>query len=616
MKDILGEMLNSACLPLIHADRRTHYAGSIDKQQRNYDCNWLLYEDEKHEFVLFEQYGAGCIFNFVQHRMPYADDPLFRFYFDGEEKPRFEIRHSQFGEKRPFTEPLAGAFAGPFLDAYGGTYIRVVRSFVPMPFKTHCKITCNIKLEDKHPGGWGHVIYQTFSEDKPLNSFDPNDPRLNELEALWAQKGKNPLRVKEGDVKRKIDCCLHAGETASVYERETGGMITSIKIRTREFEQSHLKNLWVRAVWDDHDKDDLYLPFGCLFGNELGHHGVSYLYLGMDAAGTYYCYLPMPFQNNAKLFIENLGETDVLFEEIRIEATNEFDCVLAQGEWGYMRNSHYHEKSCAGNNDSIIGEVTGERGKIIAAIVTGYPFEEGGRADCEGNVHLHFDGIRTPQILSDGSESYVCYGWGFCAPPQCNALTGYDGKRYFAHDDWSMCRLSPGEGYPFRKSFRFGIESFAYNNELMKHSGTILYYGIDKEDMRLVASYQTKEETLSACFEGDDDDKMVVFSGDRWREFTIDVPVAGMKSVILRRISDQSEPRQMATVYVDEEACEKPWYVPACNPYLRWLEDEYIIPSAYLRGKDTVTIHIVPKECGGKTAFNQFGIEIYACYHH
>lgn len=611
--DILQEMLNGACLPLIHENRRTHYVGSIDKQQRNYDCNWMLYEDEKHEFVLFEQYGAGCIFNFVQHRMPYADDPIFRFYFDGEDKPRLEIRHSQFGEKRPFTEPLAGAFSGPFLDVFGGTYIRVVRSFVPMPFKTHCKITCNVKLEDKHPGGWGHVIYQTFTGETPLESFNPSDQRFNELEAKWAQKGKNPLHVTKGEVKRKTDYCLRAGESDSVYERETGGMITSINIRTKGFDQSHLKDLWIKAVWDDHDKDDLLLPLGCLFGNELGHHAVSYLYCGMDAEGTYYCYYPMPFHNNAKLFIQNKGKNDVVFEEIRIEATNEFDSILGQGTWGYLRNSCYHQKSCAGNNDSIIGEVSGEKGKIIAAVVTGYPYEEGGRADCEGNVHLHFDGIKTPQILSDGSESYVCYGWGFCAPPQCNALTGYDGKRYFTHDDWSMCRLSPGEGYPFRKGFRFGIESFAFNNELMNHSGTILYYGRDEADMQLVAEYHTEEEVLSACFEGDDDDKVITLSGDRGREITITVPVTSAKSLIIRRVSDQAEARQMADVYVDDVACKIPWYVPDHNPHLRWLEDEYEIPSACICGKDTVTIRIVPKECGGKTTFNQFGIEIYAC---
>lgn len=29
---------------------------------------------------------------------------------------------------------------------------------------------------------------------------------------------------------------------------------------------------------------------------------------------------------------------------------------------------------------------------------------------CEGDVRIHIDGIKTPQVESDGSESYICYG--------------------------------------------------------------------------------------------------------------------------------------------------------------------------------------------------------------
>lgn len=36
-----------------------------------------------------------------------SSDPLFRFYFDGEETPRFSLHLSEFGEKEPFIKPLA-----------------------------------------------------------------------------------------------------------------------------------------------------------------------------------------------------------------------------------------------------------------------------------------------------------------------------------------------------------------------------------------------------------------------------------------------------------------------------------------------------------------------------
>ena len=107
--------------------------------------DWSLYRDERGEWVLFDHQGAGCVYNFVQHRYPDSPEPTFRFYFDGEEEPRFVIRHSQFGEVYPFIEPLAGRYIDP-IDGGRGP-IRVVRSFVPMPYAKSCKITSDIKLE-------------------------------------------------------------------------------------------------------------------------------------------------------------------------------------------------------------------------------------------------------------------------------------------------------------------------------------------------------------------------------------------------------------------------------------------------------------------------------------
>ena len=114
---IYGE--NALCrllaLPLRRPGVKVHYEGSIDKRGENSDWDWFMYQDKdrNHEWVLFDVEGAGCIYNFVQHRYPTSEDPTFRFYFDGETKPRFSIRHSEFGEKYPFIEPIASRYVGP-----------------------------------------------------------------------------------------------------------------------------------------------------------------------------------------------------------------------------------------------------------------------------------------------------------------------------------------------------------------------------------------------------------------------------------------------------------------------------------------------------------------------
>ncbi|MBO7404730.1 MAG: hypothetical protein J6V24_07180, partial [Clostridia bacterium] len=140
----LAAMTDLKTLPLDKSGTRIRYEGSIDKAGRNADYDWHLFEDERHpgEFVLFDTVGAGCILNFTQHRYPSSKEPTFRFYFDGETAPRFEIRHSEFGEKYPFVEPLASRYIGPVDKGRGP--IRVVRSFVPMPFARGCRVTSDV----------------------------------------------------------------------------------------------------------------------------------------------------------------------------------------------------------------------------------------------------------------------------------------------------------------------------------------------------------------------------------------------------------------------------------------------------------------------------------------
>ena len=103
----LSRMTNVARFPVLDREMKVKYEGSIDKKGGNADWDWSLYQDKKGEWVIFDVAGAGCIYNMVQHRYLSSEEPVFRFYFDGEETPRFTIRLSEFGEKYPFTEPQA-----------------------------------------------------------------------------------------------------------------------------------------------------------------------------------------------------------------------------------------------------------------------------------------------------------------------------------------------------------------------------------------------------------------------------------------------------------------------------------------------------------------------------
>ena len=172
-----ARLYDIASLPLLDKNSEIRYEGSISKCGDNADWDWGLYKDSNGEWVLMEADGPGCIFNFTQHRYPTSETPEFRFYFDGSDIPQFSITPAEFGTKPPFLKPLADKFIGP--DDNGRGPIWVVRSFVPMEFCSHCKVTSTVKLEGSDKalgqGGWGHMkpytLYFSAKTDIPCTSF-------------------------------------------------------------------------------------------------------------------------------------------------------------------------------------------------------------------------------------------------------------------------------------------------------------------------------------------------------------------------------------------------------------------------------------------------------------
>jgi len=627
-------------LPLLREGVQVHYEGSIDKQGGNADWDWWLYQ-EGSEWVIFDVDGPGCIYNFVQHRYPDSEEPTFSFYFDGEAEPRFRIRHSEFGRKAPFVAPLADAYMGP--DDNGRGPIRVVRSFVPMEYERSCRITSDIRLKGaaKGDGGWGHVICHSYQDASGITTFTGNE-HLDALLNTWNHTGEDPKPDVSAQSAVTQQLTLRGGEHVVLLDEQGAGSITAILAEMNtslpaadsgaplnDFPHPELQQIWIRATWDNHERPDVECPLGAFFGNELGYNRIGLLSHGQTEAGMLYQYFPMPYWERAHIELINRGAAEVTFAYWEIRYTTEYNDLYLQEQTGYFRSSAYYPSQAAQGTDSIIGRITG-RGHLVAGQVTAFS-RTTGQISCEGDVRVHIDGKLTPQVESDGSESWVNYGWGFPTPPEMNPSSAYDG---LPDSPWSMVRLCSGDVYPFRQELVFGIESGEYNNQYLRHSGILFYYGVDEPGMELtdvldignkasegIHHYRTSGSrgyyTLCACYEGDQDHMLITDTGhetEGWSEFVISIHPDN-QGVRLRRRSDQMTGRQKARVYVDNVLVqERSWYVADRNPYQRWLDDEYEIPAGYTSGKDHVTIRLEYVQAGETRAWNEFEYKVYSLH--
>ena len=612
-------------LPLLRDGVQVRYEGSIDKQGFNADWDWWLYR-ERDEWVIFDVDGPGCIYNFVQHRYPESKEPTFRFYFDGEERPRFEIKPSEFGGKAPFVSPLADAYLGP--DDNGRGPIRVVRSFVPMPFRKSCRITTDLQLKgpNKGDGGWGHVVYHAYDTAEGIDTFTGGESYERVL-AMWRNVGEDPKPETAAKSAAYERLAIKPGETATVLDERGQGSVAAILAELDAQKPADLLNVWIRATWDDHAQPDVDSPIGVFFANELGYNNVGVLSHGIRTDGRMYNYFPMPYWKSARIELINKSDTEIVFSSWETRVTGDYNDAYAEGRTGYFRSTPYYASKATPGADSIIGTIRG-RGHLVAGHVTGFT-RKSGTISCEGDVRVHIDGIATPQVESDGSESWVCYGWGFPTPPETNPSSAYDG---LPDNPWSMVRLCGGDWYPFRSELVFGIEAGEYNNQYIRHSGALFYYGVDEPGLVLTDELDVGNKasegthgyraagsrgyyTLESYYEGDEDHKLIRDIGHEIEgasEFIVTI-LPENKGLRLRRRSDQMTGRQKANVYVDGALVkERSWYYADRNPYKRWLEDEFDIPAAYTAGKHEITIKLEYVQAGETRAWNEFYYWIYS----
>lgn len=616
-------------LPLLRDGVQVHYEGSIDKKGFNADWDWMLYK-EGEEYVIFDVDGPGCIYNFVQHRYPDSPEPTFRFYFDGEREPRFTIKHSEFGRKHPFVAPLADAYMGP--EDGGRGPIRVVRSFVPMPYARSCRITTDLQLKgfEKGDGGWGHVNYHSYATADGVQTYTGQEP-LDRLLDIWNRVGEDPKPQVAAEAAVARNLTLAPGEAKLLLDVKGQGSIVSMLAEAPDGDggggrPEWLHDVWIRATWDDHAASDVDSPLGAFFGNELGYNAIGVLSHGMRADGVLYNYFPMPYWRSARVELVNKGKRSVRLPHWEIRHTAVNNALYPEGGTGYFRTSGYRASRATHLADSVIGRLEG-RGHMVAAIVTAHAWREG-IVSCEGDVRVYIDGIATPQVESDGSESYVCYGWGFPTPPEVNPSSAYDGLK---DSPWSMVRLCAGDFYPFRSALVFGIEAGESNNQYLKHSGILFYYGVDAPGIVLTDeidvgnphseayhAYRMTGGTGSCELESGYEDGSGRLLRDRGNEFSgysefrvaVEPDNIGVR---LRRRSDQITGRQRANIYVDGVLVqERSWYFADRNPYLRWLEDEFEIPATYTTGKTDLSIRIEYVQDGESRTWNEFYYWIYS----
>ncbi len=352
---------------------------------------------ENGNLVIAEMEGPGVINRIWT---PTPTDDLLSFYFDGEEKPRLEIKFSDLfsGKVYPFTKPVCG-------NELGGYYC-----YIPILFNKSCKIVFHgekimfhqiqyRKLNNKET----ETYTGTFSEkDKLL---------LAEVSNIWADihpKVASFANGKSAEFKtvEKI-LTIHPGEEIPFFQTNKPGRIIGMEIDGGTSFEGQYKDIIISAKWDNENVEAIYSPLADFFGYAYGKPAMRSMIMGRQNTNNY-CYLPMPFDKSASMKIIYKKRPDVLQTPITIRCKVFYNNIQREiAKEGKLYTIWKRENPEKGKYYEFLK--TQGKGHYIGEILQAQGLRPGMTVFFEGDDSTYVDGKM--RMHGTGSEDYFNGGW-------------------------------------------------------------------------------------------------------------------------------------------------------------------------------------------------------------
>ena len=319
---------------------------------------------------------------------------LFRFFFDGEETPRFE------GDFRTLFNGKTAPFLAPLADWNNFCWY----SFVPMPYAKSLRIECE-------GGGPGDKIYYQVSESPlprgtPVETFTwPLSERdvaaLEKLRALWTAN-----RLPEAGERMEFNLT----DWKNGVSIAAPGIIRRLEFEPdwakipEESRDAILRDWMVTIRYDGGTNESVKVPLGDLCGMPWRRVRAHSLYFGLEG-NTLFCAFPMPFARSAEIRLEAGRIAPV---PVKIRAWVE-KCAQPKIPLGYFHAGWWRTTPSDVGRPHPILRVKG-RGKYVGCLLSVVTLD-GSYWALEGDESIRKDGEKTPGWLGTGLEDYFNGGW-------------------------------------------------------------------------------------------------------------------------------------------------------------------------------------------------------------
>jgi hypothetical protein len=273
------------------------------------------------------------------------------------------------------------------------------------------------------------------------------------------------------------------GQTAILLDMKGAGVVTHIWFTISSQDPMHLKNLVLRAWWDDEDAPSVEVPIGDFFGLGLGEYFVyQSALLTVAPIKALNSYFQMPFATAARITLENQGPAPVRSLYYAIDYV-----VLPALPEGLGRfHTQYRQaapckgivsdgKNLSGKDNYVFLEAAG-KGHFVGVTQAVLQNENGWFG--EGDDMVFVDGDALPTINGTGTEDYYNGAWDFGGQTFANQRQGapyvVDPERIGGR--YCLYRWHLESPIAFEKSIKVTIEHGTANDRSDNFYSTAYWY--------------------------------------------------------------------------------------------------------------------------------------------
>jgi hypothetical protein len=444
VQDELSHLSDPALLPVYRPGTNLYQVSSYDTTGWNDDGFSGKYSfirrNPDSTLVIFDAKGPGVI-NRIWTPTPTKD--TLDIYID-EQKYSVQFDDLFSGKVSPFNSPLCGR-------EVGGNYC-----YYPILFQQHCRIIFRGKKLQFYQIQW-----RTFSQGTKVAAFNPS--HNNSFRFLQAPA---TATLKKHD--------LAPGNTQIIFQQQGGGRLNSFMIYPASAFAGNVKDAKIRITWDDEKTPAVDCPVQDFFGFAFGQPSMQ-SYLFGTRNDTAYCYIPMPYDRNAKVELINLSAKRNISIFAAFTNTGKKRNAATEGKF---YTSYNHQRYGMHDGPHELLNIDG-KGHYIGTILQSQGISHGMTLFFEGDDSTVIDGKLA--LHGTGSEDYFNGGWyaltdrwddKFSLPLHGSILYSIPLSRTGGY------RLFLSDKMPFEKSLYHSIGHGPDNNNIPAiYTSLALYYG-------------------------------------------------------------------------------------------------------------------------------------------